>query len=146
MEIAFISGHLDLTNIEFEKYYIDKINNAIINNHKFVIGNSRGADEMSLNYLLEKKINPENITIFIFSYDKSRNHEEKYKKLGLKTYKSINYKKPEDRDKDMTKLSTYDILYVRDPETTRKMIELQGKKYDPNFVSGTMKNLLRRKN
>jgi len=46
----------------------------------------------------------------------------------------------------MTYSSDVDIAWLRSPEETKKLLEANGEKYRPMRISGTEKNLLRRKN
>ncbi|CDN15303.1 hypothetical protein RintRC_4930 [Richelia intracellularis] len=52
--INFISGHLDLRESEFEKYYHPLLVRAISANKSFIVGDARGADTMAQKYLSER--------------------------------------------------------------------------------------------
>lgn len=132
----FISGHLDLTTEEFEKYYISKIDEALKNNSKFVIGNANGADLMAQKYIVSKGF-ADNITIYHRSQDN-------FNLNGLKTI--TGFKRHPEKDEAMTSNSDEDILWIRPMtnEYKEKMKQELKEKYDPNRISGTEQNLLRR--
>ena len=107
---AFISGHLDLSQEEFNQYYKSKIDKAIQQNHSFVIGDAKGADSMTQKYLIN--LVPKNQVKVYHMYNKPLNNKGKYVTVG--GFKSHNKK-----DSAMTKNSDYDIAYVRSPRTTK---------------------------
>jgi hypothetical protein len=49
------------------EHYTKNIDDAIYNKHKFVIGNANGADILALNYLLNKGVDPKDITIYYYN-------------------------------------------------------------------------------
>jgi hypothetical protein len=49
--IYFISGHLSLTQGEFDAYYKPLIDEALSYGHSFVVGDAKGADTMAQDYL-----------------------------------------------------------------------------------------------
>lgn len=51
---AFISGHTDITQQEFETRYAPAINDALASGHHFVVGDAAGTDGYALSYLLAK--------------------------------------------------------------------------------------------
>lgn len=51
MKTAMISGHLDLTQGEFDGHYVPYILSAMASNHDFVIGDAQGADDMAQRYI-----------------------------------------------------------------------------------------------
>lgn len=125
--IAMISGHLDLTQEEFDERYAPLIQNAIDAGHNFVVGDARGADYMSQTYLFHHCPISSTVTVY-HMLERPRNH---YPIFDLKGgYQSNNGK-----DKAMTAESDYDIAWVR-PE---KHSSVSGR------VSGTEQNLIRRK-
>lgn len=127
---VFISGHLDISKEEWRQHYKDEIDNAIKNGYDFVIGDSRGTDKISAEYLRTKNVM--NVTIY-YTYNKPINNLG-YNLIG-------NFKSHTDRDSRMTQDSTRDIAWVRSKESSKK---LYGKKYRSNRVSGTQKNINRR--
>lgn len=139
--VAFISGHLDLTESQFAEHYIPKIKAALEANHQFVMGSARGADTMALNYLLQHCSDKKRITVYVYSRNvKSQDATiRKLSKFGVNVMSD--FKSDSDRDAACTRASTYDIAWVRPKEETAKLL---GAKYDPNRLSGTEQNLLRR--
>lgn len=116
--IAFISGHLDLTQDEFELQYSMPIDEALRQGHSFVVGDARGADHLAQRYLLNKT---DKVTVF-HMFDAPRHNVGFDTRGGFST--------DEDRDDAMTRNSTYDIAWFR---TGREK-------------SGTANNILRRFN
>jgi hypothetical protein len=49
--VNFISGHLDLTQAEFDLHYRYLIDQALEENQSFVVGDARGADLLAQQYL-----------------------------------------------------------------------------------------------
>ena len=118
----FISGHRDITEDEFNIYKqkIDEILEHTPDAY-FVVGDYHGVDIMSQNYLIEKNVNPINITVY-HMFENPRNINPNICNLqgGFKT--------DEERDAAMTAISKHDIAFVR---THTKL-------------SGTAQNILRR--
>ena len=129
-QTIFISGHIDITPEQWEIHYKGPIDDAISLDCKFVLGDARGTDRMSISYLWEKKV--KNVTIF-HMYENAR-HNPGYNTNG-------GYTSDELRDKAMTEASDVDIAWVRPEEETKK---LYGKKYRKGRISGTQKNINRR--
>lgn len=121
MKTAFISGHLDLTEKEFQEHYVPKIDLAIEENHHFIMGDAKGADSMAMNYLYQKSLS-ERVTVY-HMFTSPRNYVEGAWKRG-------GYKTDSERDTAMTAFSNYDIAWVRIGREK----------------SGTQKNLDRRNN
>lgn len=140
--IAFISGHLDLTKEQFKEHYVPKLDKAITAGHDFVVGSARGADSMALDYLLDHCPDTKRITVYIHSRNKTLQQKlvNRITKLGIKSIRG--FKSDTCRDAACTQASTYDIAWVRPKEDTAKLL---GDKYDPNGLSGTEQNLMRRK-
>jgi hypothetical protein len=118
--VYFISGHRNITQENFDKYYINKINKVIIsdNNATFVIGDYWGVDIMAQEYLVA--IGKADLVTVYHMLDKPRNIAD-----GI-TKTVGGFKSNEERDAAMTKASDFDILV-----------------YD-HSPSGTEQNLLRR--
>lgn len=127
---CFISGHLDLTQEEWNAHYKEKIDKAIESGCNFVIGDAPGADYMSALYLKEKGVG--NVLIF-HMFNEPRNNPGFCTKGGFKT--------DTERDEFMTCASGFDIAWVRSEEECKK---LYGKQWKPR-ISGTQRNLDRRK-
>lgn len=105
--IYFISGHRDLTPSEFELYYIPAINNAIkYDQHaRFVLGNFKGCDIMTLEYLEEIDFDPSRIRIYCVYDIYVSEYVERIRKKTLDTHDLA--------DSEMTKDSDTDIVFVR---------------------------------
>ncbi len=118
MKANFISGHLNLTQEEFNAHYLPLIYMAVANGDSFVVGDARGADTMAQDYLY-KWIGKSRVTVY-HMFDKPRYN------AGFQTVGGFQTDK--ERDEVMTANSTNDIAWVR-----------QGR-----HRSGTQKNLDRR--
>ena len=136
----FISGHLDLTQDEFEKHYKSQIDAALCeSSSEFVIGDATGADLLAQQYLFYKD---KNVTIYHIG-SKPRN-------LANHCFSTHSgFKTDELRDEAMTQNSDIDIAWVRvltndQIEILQKQLKEKGRKYNPSRVSGTEKNLIRR--
>ena len=133
----FISGHLDLTETEFNEHYQPKLKMAVATGGYFIVGDSRGADAMAQSYLgaAVSEDGELHARILVYHIGRSpRNNKENFKTIG-------NFKTDLERDEAMTRDSTDDILWVRPEDEQRKRL---GAEYNPLRVSGTMKNKLRR--
>lgn len=129
----FISGHLDLTESEFNEHYISKIQYALNNNYNFVIGDARGADSLAQKYLLNTAQKHNIVTIY-HMFEKPRNNYGNWKTIG-------GFKDDDTRDSQMTYDSDDDILWIRSIEEQKKRL---GGKYNPSHINGTTKNAMRR--
>lgn len=114
--VIFISGHLDLTEVEFKTHYQPLIDEALARGNSFVVGDARGADAMSQNYLFGLT----NAVTVYHMFDHPRNN------AGFKTIGGFH--SDEARDAQMTADSDGDLAWVR-----------PGRQH-----SGTHKNLKRR--
>lgn len=120
-EVYFISGHRDITQEEFEKYYVPAIDKAIeYPRSTFVVGDYHGVDIMAQE-LLSQMVQPERVTVY-HMFEKPRNLANKLFKL------KGGYKGDIERDSAMTNDSTEDIAWIRKGKET----------------SGTAQNILRR--
>ena len=127
----FISGHIDLEDVEFEKHYRQKIDIALSIGASFVVGDARGTDSMAQQYLNQKT---EKVKVYHL-YKQPLHNYGKFPTCG-------GFQNHSKKDAAMTDASVADIAWVRSPQTVRKRL---GDKYDPKRKSGTEKNLLRRK-
>jgi len=118
--IYFISGHLDLTEEEFQTHYAHKILLAIKNGDSFVVGDARGADTFAQEFL-DMHDAFQNVVVF-HMFDNPRNNAGGFSTAG-------GFKNDKERDAAMTNNSDADIAWVR-PGREK---------------SGTAKNLSRRK-
>ena len=112
----FISGHLSLSQDEFEVYYQAKIDEALKRGEAFVVGDARGADSLAQQYLAGKT---EAVTVY-HMFVSPRNN------AGFKTIGG--FESDEERDTRMTLDSDRDIAWVREGREN----------------SGTQKNIDRR--
>ena len=158
--VAFISGHTDLSQIDFDRIYEPLICEAIASGHTFILGDALGVDTIALTYLLSWK---DDLRQRVTVYASRKYNIPKLTALGVKVIgpdDSCLAPTPEIetligienegrnkarfrhliRDTHMTLNSNYDILYVRSEEGSR---ELYGEKYKPR-VSATEHNRLRR--
>lgn len=120
-EIAFISGHLDVTQAEFDHFYKQHIDTAIEKGHSFVVGDARGADTLAQVYLHSRGV--KNVTVF-HMFKKPRGE-----KGGVFPTKG-GFRTDDERDSAMSSSSTYDIAWLRDPERnsgTRRNLERRTK-------------------
>ena len=146
-KVAFISGHIDLTQEQFETHYVHHIDKAIENGCAFVVGNALGCDALALRYL-SKRINKDLVTVYHRESPYDKIHKEH---LTLSEIKALGYRNIisgwptfDARDAAMTSVSDFDIAWVRPDSETKTLIESLGKSYRPNRISGTLKNLQRR--
>lgn len=105
--IYFISGHRDITNEEFEKYYVSKINRVLREDKdaRFVVGDYEGVDIMAQKYLVSSRYQ-DNVTVY-YMFTSPRNIASP----DLKT--SGGYVDDTDRDSAMTRDSDFDIAFYR---------------------------------
>lgn len=134
----FVSGHLDLTETEFNEHYIPKIQKALCDECNFVMGDARGADSFTQKYLSNHARESgypfhDQITVY-HMFDKPRNNYGKFKTIG-------GFDNDDSRDAQMTNDSHEDILWIRPIEEQKKKL---GAKYNPFHISGTTKNAIRR--
>lgn len=121
----FISGHLDLTQEEFDQHYVPLLDKVIKEEPMatFVFAEAKGADTMALLYL-QARITPDRIIVFhMFGSPRNQNLHQ------LCIIYAGGYKSDVERDKALTLHSTHDIAWVK-PGREKK--------------SGTAKNLKRR--
>jgi hypothetical protein len=114
--VNFVSGHLDLTPEEFDAYYRPAIDEAMARGESFIVGDARGADAMTQNYLLGKTA-----AVVVYHMFTSPRNNAGFPMIG-------GFESDEDRDIQLTADSDRDIAWVR-----------PGRKR-----SGTQKNLDRR--
>ena len=100
--VHFVSGHLSLSQEEFDLHYKPFLDAAISANHSFVVGDARGADTMVQEYLFGKT---EKVTVFHMMNSPRYN-------TGFPT--EGGFLSDEDRDSAMTDESDSDIAWVRE--------------------------------
>lgn len=112
--VNYVSGHLDLTPDEFEAHYRPAIDAALARGEAFVVGDARGADAMTQNYLFGK-------TAAIVVYHMFTNPRTN---AGFSTIGGFG--SDEERDARMTADSDRDIAWVRpgrEKSGTRKNLD-----------------------
>lgn len=113
--IYFVSGHRDLPYEDFELYYKPIIDNVIANDEtpEFVVGDCEGVDKFAMDYIFEYYIIP--LTIYHIG-NSSRNIpkglSENPESEGV--YFKGGFTSDEERDSAMTKVSDFDIAFVKD--------------------------------
>jgi len=125
----FISGHLELSEQEFDEHYKSKIDKALAEKASFVVGDAPGTDLMAQKYLLGKT---DDVTVY---------HMRKTPRNDMGFFLRGKFKNDTDKDTAMTNASDKDIAWVRSEEEQKKLF---GDKYRKR-VSGTEKNLWRRR-
>lgn len=162
---AFVSGHTDLSQEDFDQHYIPQLDRALEAGDNLLLGDATGVDTQALTYLLSPEIQAEypNVKSRIIIYASKDQHVPALKKHGVHI---ISPKDPslaptpeaesivgfENKGKDRTRfkytlhdahltlLSDYDILYAR---TEAEAKEFYGSKYRPR-LSATEGNRRRR--
>jgi len=111
-QIAFVSGHRDLTPAEFYQHYQPQLDKAITAGHQFVVGDAPGADALAQMYLsagsrqaLVGRVAPERVTVY-HAGRKPRNWYGGFAVRGAYTNQPA-------KDAAMTAVSDYDIAWVR---------------------------------
>ena len=137
----FILGHIDLSQEQFDEHYRSRIIKATENpKNKFVMGSAPGADNMAqklLVKLLENEPNGlERITVYHKGSKPETVADPRIRLVG-------GFGSHDEKDAAMTNNSNVDIAYVRPIEESKI---LYGEKFNPNRISGTEKNLVRRNN
>lgn len=115
--VGFVSGHLDLNEEEFERFYVPQITEAAARGCSFVVGDARGADLLFQRYAQAQGLR---VTVF-HMFAGPRNNAGEFAVVGGFTSDAA-------RDEAMTAASGFDVAWVR-PGRER---------------SGTAKNLARR--
>jgi hypothetical protein len=122
----FISGHRDVTQKEFQRYYAKAITDAVFkepNTVEFLVGDYYGVDEMAQAYVAKLKSTYPNIKMTVYHmFNTPRKNFYKFPTVG-------GFENDHTRDCAMTLNSDYDIAWVRSGKQT----------------SGTAQNMLRRK-
>jgi len=117
----FVSGHLDLTQEEFDEHYKTRLMAAVYEGAMFVVGDARGCDVMAQKFLQGIGALMAGPVIVFHMLERPRNNPCLYEARG-------GFKTDEERDAAMTSASDADIAWVRPGRET----------------SGTAKNLKRR--
>ena len=112
----FVSGHLNLSQAEFDAHYRPALDAALARGDSFVVGDARGTDTLTQNYLFGKTA-----AVVVYHVLTSPRNNAGFKTIG-------GFATDEERDAQMTADSDQDIAWVR-----------HGRE-----KSGTQKNLERR--
>lgn len=109
-KVAMISGHLDLTSDEYDEHYSQKIYDAAMSGHSFVVGDARGTDCFAITQLKliarhREEFKWNRLTIY-HMYDSPRALMYSGNFVG-------GFQSDEERDSAMTAASDYDIAWVR---------------------------------
>lgn len=126
---AMISGHLDLSESEFDGYYSPYILAAMASGHDFVIGDAKGADDMA------QRLIKEWTPILNYTGRVTIYHMLTIPRFNAGFATKGGYTRDSGKDAAMTAESDYDILYVRPSKHSS----------ESGRVSGTENNLIRRK-
>ncbi len=106
-DIFFISGHVDLEDEEFLRYYQPQIDQALEMEASFVLGDARGADGMAQKYLATRT---KKVTIYHL-YERPLYNHGNFSTIG-------DFKSHAEKDAAMTNASSEDIAWVRSPSST----------------------------
>lgn len=122
--VYFISGHRDLTQEQFDTYYVPAIHKVLLNDLEcyFVVGDCDGVDKMAMNYLSDRG---QEFTIYHLGFI-PRILPEPFKPELIK-FKGL-FKTDIHRDSAMTLNSDFDIAFV----------------FNQRWNSGTAQNIKRR--
>ena len=115
----FVSGHLDLTESEFDEHYVPRLRGAFAEQALIVVGDARGADAMT--QALCRDVGYRNVLVY-HMLERPRTNLGNHTVIG-------GFRSDAERDVAMTQASDEDIAWVR---TGREK-------------SGTAKNLARRR-
>jgi hypothetical protein len=100
----FLSGHLDLTEDEFEEHYRSRLDAAIDEGARFVVGDARGCDSM-VQAFLATRVAVDRVRVF---------HMFVAPRFNLGKFTTVaGFTKDDERDQAMTAVSTADIAWVR---------------------------------
>lgn len=122
----FISGHGNITFEEWIQYYKPNIDKALHENAHFILGDFRGTDVLTMEYLKDKT---KNVTV-THCFKKPRYKPDMFELSSFFWEFKGGFQSDEERDIYMTANSQEDIAWIR-----------EGKEN-----SGTAKNIKRRNN
>ena len=101
--VYFVSGHLDLSPLEFEIYYKPQLEKALEDSEAcFVVGDARGTDRMAQDFL---KTRTSKVNVY-HMHNFPRNCVGPFNKVG-------GFSRDSERDIAMTRHSTHDITWVK---------------------------------
>ena len=120
--IAFISGHMDITLLQFSTHYEPRLDSALSLGQHFVIG-----DANALTYLLAQSDRYPDVRQHITVHVSRPGQLSKVQAMGVRTECSderCDRREPRkrhlDRDAGMTRASDYDILWARSEDEERE--------------------------
>ncbi|MCJ1389910.1 hypothetical protein MMC18_002767 [Xylographa bjoerkii] len=141
---------MDLTPHQFQAYYHSQLDAALAKGHHFVVGDAKGVDADSLDYVLSpanRERHPD-VAARITVYCSRPRNVHLFEKLGVRVecaeekHDQKNRRARHlNRDAVMTKASDYDILWAR---TDAEAKELYGAKWRADRISATELNRRRR--
>lgn len=102
MSAVFVSGHLDLSEEEFELHYAHLLDEAIEAGESFVIGDARGADQLAQSYLASRGAGG----VVYHMATSPRQNVARWPTCG-------GFLSDDERDSAMTAASARDIAWVR---------------------------------
>jgi len=123
MNVVYIFGNGNISFDVFQSYYIPKINNCLNDNYTFIMGDFRGADTLTMEYLKDKTNNVQ----ILYCYEQPRYLPDKFK-TNVEKWKIIgDFKSDKERDNYAINLCSHFIA-----------IDFNS---DNNRISGTTKNI-----
>ena len=139
MTTYFVSGHLDLSLQEFEKHYVPKLTESVEQKDAFVVGDARGCDHMTQQFLRSK----------LFSTLQGLKRVRVYHMLERPRFNDGfsnmgGFKSDAERDLAMTLASYKDIAWVRkgrEKSGTAKNIARRAKVGTPDGVTVKVQRL-----
>lgn len=166
-QIAFISGHTDLTQQQFTAHYAEALESALRRQDRLLLGDAKGVDSFALAFLLSEEVcsRHSDVASRITVYASRAYNVPKLKALGVhvvtpddqhaktalsgphetvvvedKGRDAARYRHIQ-RDAALTAASDYDILWFRDEEASKA---LYGSRWRPR-ISATELNFKRRR-
>lgn len=103
--ILFVSGHLSLTNDEFEEHYLSDLNAEIHQGSNFIVGDADGADKLTQSHLFESGVGKNRVLVF---------HMFHAPRFNVGMWNTIGgFNSDDERDTALTQVSDKDIAWVR---------------------------------
>lgn len=130
-QVAFISGHLKLTEEEFFTYYVPHIEDAMKSNCDFVIGDARGVDSFA-HAMLMRVFAEEPHRVTVYHMMEHPRYTTLFPVVG-------GFLTDNARDEAMTIASDFDIAWVRPGrETSGTAANLERRKLFGEFLKTTL--------
>jgi hypothetical protein len=106
VRILYICGHLDLTQEEFNEYYLPVINACVYTAWNFIVGDADGVDKFAQEFLDSKLLmQKKRVTVYHMS-DKPRNNIGDFQVLG-------GFSSDEERDSAMLKRADKILAWIK---------------------------------